>query len=169
MLRAAQTSVCRTRHKNAYIATGQSVSFDWHPVAAVISFSAHEVLFEGPFFVGRGDGYSARPRSGKDSIGYPYTGEKNLSKHIGFEKFYYLCEQRYKTPRLIAMFDRARSITSRPYRAGGILRSETLPSAEAVTAYTSYRGVCCEKRVSAIAGSCNCLISPPLLRTANTI
>lgn len=53
MLRAAQTSVCRTRHKNAYIATGQSVSFDWHPVAAVISFSAHEVLFEGPFFIGR--------------------------------------------------------------------------------------------------------------------
>lgn len=40
MLRTAETSVCRTRHKNAYIAIRQFVSLDWRPAAAVISFSA---------------------------------------------------------------------------------------------------------------------------------
>lgn len=40
MLRAAEPSVCRTRHKNAYITIRQFVSSDWHPAAAVISFSA---------------------------------------------------------------------------------------------------------------------------------
>ncbi len=40
MLRTAQTSICRTRYKNAYIAIRKLVSFDWRPAAAVISFSA---------------------------------------------------------------------------------------------------------------------------------
>ena len=69
MLRTAEPTICRIRHKNAYVAIRQFVSFDWRPTAAAISFSAHEVLFEGSFLLGKVAQFEAN-----DSVYQRYAG-----------------------------------------------------------------------------------------------
>ena len=53
MLQAAEPTVCRIRHKCAYIPNGQFVNLNLHSIVAAIPFSAHEVLFGGPFLLGK--------------------------------------------------------------------------------------------------------------------
>ena len=53
MLWSAQPTVCRIRYKCAYITNGQFVSLNLRSIVAAISFSAQEVLFQGPFLLGK--------------------------------------------------------------------------------------------------------------------